>query len=176
MTRPSSDFAARRGRWRPTWWAGRARPTRPRRGAWAYRDPRRISAADRPAGRGFGRLPLRAGGGGRRCRADFRQLGREPRRTTSSSAGWSRRPRRMVARLKAQHPRGADHRISARRGRAGRRLCRRDGRRWRGLRYGNAAGVHGAASWRARRSCRAISIRCCWWRAGRRWSGALPKF
>ncbi len=32
MTLPSSDFAARRGRWRPTWWVGRARPTRPTHG------------------------------------------------------------------------------------------------------------------------------------------------
>ena len=32
------------------------------------------------------------------------------------------------------------------------------------------------ASLRAGRWCRAISIRCCWSRAARRWSGALPKF
>ena len=46
---------------------------------WAYRDPRGFRAADRSAGRSFGRVPVRAGGRRCRCPADFRQLGRKSR-------------------------------------------------------------------------------------------------
>ena len=43
------------------------------------RRPRRVRAADRSAGRGDDRASLGADRGGRRCRADFRELGRGAR-------------------------------------------------------------------------------------------------
>ena len=55
MIPPSSDFVARRGRWRPTWSAGRARPTRRKRGRGPIAIRAGFPAADRSAGRDVGR-------------------------------------------------------------------------------------------------------------------------
>ena len=68
---------------------------------WAYRDPQRFPAADRSAGRGFGRVSRQAGRGRRRCPADFRHLGRQPAGGRVRALGGGADARRIVERLKA---------------------------------------------------------------------------
>ena len=125
MRRPSSAFAARRGRWRPTWWAGRARPTRREARLWAYRDPRgfrRLIDLLVEASVEYLSVQVEAG-------ADVLQIfdtwaGSLPPRRVRALGGRSR-PRRIVSAVRGETPAGADHRLSARRGAEDRALRRR---------------------------------------------------
>ena len=166
MRRHSSDFAARRGRWRPTWWGGRARPTRREARLWAYRDPagfRRLIDLLVEASIEYLSGQVEAG-------ADVLQI-------FDSWAG-SLPPDEFERWVVAP-----TRRIVERGSRRGIRRCRssafRAGRACRIERYVAETGVQGvgcdtamplerhARSSRKRRawSCRAISIRCCWWPA-----------
>ena len=70
---------------------------------WAYRDPQAFQRLIDLLVESLGRLSLRAGGGRRRRRADFRQLGRQPARGPVPALG-GRTDQAHGARLKERHP------------------------------------------------------------------------
>ena len=149
MTRLSSVFAARRGRWRPTWWgAGLARPARG--AAVGLSRPRGLRQAHRHARRGLGRLPVDAGRGRRRRAADLRHMGREPAAAGVRGLGGGADAAHRDG-SSGEAPARADHRLSARGGAEDRALRRGDWRAGRWLRHRHGRGAHA-------RSCRSAEV------------------
>ena len=121
MTRLSSAFAARRGRWRPTWFAGRARPTSARRGCGP------IATAGASAGSSTRSLRRRSSicrcrsmPGPMFCRSSTHGRGACHRRSSSLGRGTDTAHRDGCS---GETPACADYRLSARGGAEDPALC-----------------------------------------------------
>ena len=147
----------------------RARHARPGAGARAHLPrPGDLRRADRADHRGDrSRYLLGAGRGGGRDRQAVRLLGGLAARAALRALLPSRRRGGSPTALRAAHPGGAGHRLSARRRRRLRSPSRprRGCRRWRSTPRSTRPGRRRRCSRGS--ACRATSTRCCWWPAAR---------